>query len=380
MKKLVVCCLFFICAASAFALETPDSIIRVGILENIQSFFLSCEGSFALVEIGNGKKIEFASPKTLQVKFSEGGFLIEGDFYKAPLRAVSLESGKALKADGRRYSDSLLIRKASKGGFHVINELGLDGYVNGILPKEVNSRWPLESLKAQAVASRTYALRNLHRHDSEGYQLCSKVHCQVFGGLESETKETTRAVSETHNEIALYEEEPAQTYFFSNCGGRTENPRNVWENSSAPKYLGGVRCKFCGGGGHYTWEKQVGGDLIANALLKGRVIVVPPIHAVKTISKSKSGRALVLAIQHDGGEIKILSSRFRMLLGPDKIRSTQFDKIKKSGDGFLFQGHGWGHGVGMCQEGARGMALKGYAYKKIIQQYYPGVKIKKFED
>ncbi len=379
MKKIFI---LLLCAAgfsAAFADDEPDSIIRVAILENVLNFSLSCDGRFALVELETGKRTSFGNKEKLSARGSGDGLLVEGKLYKLPLRAVSLDKNKFMIADGRHYRDSLLIRKASRGGVHVINELGLDGYVNGILPREVSASWPREALKAQAVASRTYALRNLHRHDSEGFHLCATVHCQVFGGLESEKEETSQAVADTHNEIALYHDEPAETYFFSNCGGYTEDPKYVWEKSDAPRYLKCVRCRYCKSGGHFEWEREVSGANII-AALSNKYEVTAPLHSIKISSKSRSGRALAFTVLHDDGSIKIPSSRFRMLLGPEVVRSTLIRKIKKSGSGFIFEGRGWGHGVGMCQEGARSLALKGKKYKKIIAFYYPGVKIKKFED
>ena len=174
--------------------ETPDSIIRIGVLENARSFNLSCEGGLALVELNTGRKVKLSGRSSYLVTPSRDGVFIAGMNLKIPVRVMSLKGGKPIRIDGRRYRDTFILRKSPEGGIHVINELGLDGYVYGILPKEVNPAWPLQALKAQAVASRTYALHNLHRHDAEGYHLCATVHCQVYGGLDGESPQTNRAV------------------------------------------------------------------------------------------------------------------------------------------------------------------------------------------
>lgn len=260
-----------------------------------------------------------------------------------------------------------------KGGVLVIDELGLDDYVKGILPREMSPQWPPEALKAQAVASRTFALRNLNRHGSEGYDLCSTVHCQVFGGRESEDERTNRAVDETHNEILLYKDTPAGAFFFSNCGGRTKDPVNVWDKSERVPYLRSVRCKYCKSGPHYSWQNEVSAEKIANDLTRAELVVVPPLRSIRAESES-------ILVRHGAGRLKVRASKFRAMVGANLILSTHITHIKKIPGGFLFKGRGWGHGVGMCQEGAKGMALKGAGYAKILKFYYPGTKLKKFGD
>ena len=114
--------------------------------------------------------------------------------------------------------------------------------------------------------------------------------------------------------------------------------------------------------------------------MKGRYKVRSPIRSIRISSYGKSGRARFLKIKHAGGELVIRASHFRLSLGPETIRSTFISELKKSGDGYLFRGKGWGHGVGLCQEGARGMAAKKSKYKKIVSFYYPGAKISEWED
>ena len=367
-------------AGALHGLDSQEGIIRIGVLENARSFNLGCEGGLVLVELNSGRTLKLDARTVYMVAASAKGVSVAGKILKPPLRMTSSDKGKYIRINGKRYRDAFLIKKSSKGGIHVINELGLDGYVFGILPQEVGRTWPLEALKAQAVASRSFALHNLHRHDAEGFHLCATVHCQVYGGLDGEKEQTSRAVDQTHNEILLYKGEPANTFFFSNCGGKTEDPRNAWENSSAPPYLRAVRCKYCRQGGHYEWERSVSEDDLLQALIKNHYPAVPPIRVIRVASIDSSGRAKLMIVRHAGGEFKIRSGKFRMMLGPDVVRSTFFSNIKRTRDGFTLQGKGWGHGVGMCQEGARGYALKGAGYRKILQFYYFGTKLKKFKD
>ena len=155
------------------------------------------------------------------------------------------------------------------GRLTVINELGLEDYINGILSKEVNPDWPLESLKAQAVISRTYVLKNLRKHEKQGFDVCTETHCQVYGGVESEDKRTSAAVAATRAEVLVYKGELAQSLFHASCGGHTENPNCVWTwESDAPEYLKGVKDDFCADSPHQLWTSTVGAGFIGSKLIK----------------------------------------------------------------------------------------------------------------
>ena len=342
------------------------AVILVAVLVNVQSVQLDCDGGFSIQELEGGKTFEFNVPLKI---------FDEGNVFRLPARVKSLEKDKFLTVNGRRYRGTLILRKARGagewGGIHVIDEIGLEDYVNGILPLEVGSKWTMEALKAQAVASRTFALHSLNRHHAEGYDLCSKVHCQVFGGLEIEDERTNRAVTETRNEILLYKDKPAGTFFFSNCGGRTQDPVNVWGKSERLPYLKSIHCKYCKSGPHYLWKSKISGQDIAEALLSKHIFVILPLRSIRATSEN-------IWIRHRDGEVKLRAAKFRSMVGVDLIRSTHITKIKKTSSGeFTFQGKGWGHGVGMCQEGTKGMALKGIRYTKILEFYYSGTKLKK---
>ncbi|OGR87380.1 MAG: hypothetical protein A3A86_02300 [Elusimicrobia bacterium RIFCSPLOWO2_01_FULL_60_11] len=323
---------------------------------------MDCEGGFDVKELQSGKVLRFKEA----VKISP-----ESQVFRLPVRVTSRVKGRFLTVNTLRYRGALIIRKASKGGVHVIDDIELDDYVKGILPREAGAGWPSEALKSQAVASRTFALRSLGRHASEGYDLCSTVHCQVFGGLESEDERTNRAVADTHNEILLYKGNPAGTFFFSNCGGRTLDPVDVWERSENVPYLRSIRCDFCRSAPHHFWENTVSAEDIAAALIRARIVVVPPLKSIRV----SAGNVL---IRYGTGQVKLRAARFRAMLGANIIRSAHIDKVKRSGGGFVFSGRGWGHGVGMCQEGAKGKAEKGAGYAKILKFYYPGAKLEKF--
>ncbi len=356
----------------------PETTVRIAILEKAASFNLNADGSYA-VEIGGGEEKVFSNENIYLVKAGTEGILIGDRWFAPPVRVVPKEEGKALRVNGRRYRDAIVIRKNAANQITVVNELKLDEYIYGILPREVSPDWPIESLKAQAVVSRTFALKNLGRHRSEGFNLCSKVHCQVYGGFESEYETTNRAVDETRDEVVTFEGALANTVFFSNCGGRTEEPRNAWESSAFPPYLKSVRCRFCKEGGHFSWSRKLSPEEIVQAVRKKGYGIKPPVRSVKISSTGRSGRAKFLKLQNAGSTVVIRASHFRISLGPDLVKSTLITDIRKVKGGYLLKGKGWGHGVGLCQEGALGMAKQKHAdYKKIILFYYPKTKVSKW--
>ncbi len=357
--------------------DIPENILRVAIVENAESVNINAAGGFTLYDLNSGAKKTLSGRSIYLIKPKPKGISIGQDSLGLLVRVMAGE-GEYVRVNGRRYRGTVLMRNSGRNSLTVINELGIDEYLFGILPKEVSPDWPMEALKAQAVVSRSFALKNLGRHVSEGFNLCSKVHCQVYGGMEGEHEKTNEAVENTYNEVVLYKEDLANTLFFSNCGGKTEFPGNAWESSASPPYLKPVRCKYCKSYRHHSWEQSVSPERIADALRKFGI--GEPIRSVAIAAKGSSGRAASLKIRSASGSATVRASQFRMSLGPDVIRSTLITRIRKANGLFYFYGRGWGHGVGLCQEGARGMAERKKSYRKIVQFYYPGTKIERIEN
>jgi stage II sporulation protein D len=362
-------------ASSVRAGDGPARQIRIGILEDQESVTVSGESAWSATDPETGRKTDFGAKDSFLIKEEDERIELGDAVFGKSLRIASEDELSCVKVNGKRYRGTVTLLRRNSGRFAVINELNIEDYVRGILPLEVSASWPPESLKAQAVISRTFALRSLGRHGSEGFDLCNRTHCQVYGSRESEKESTDRAVAETEAQVLFYGDDLANTVFFSNCGGRTEESSNAWETESSPRYLNPVRCRYCRNEKHYEWTQTLSQEQIARALEKCGERCELPLRSFKVSSKGSSGRAKTLAFQHRGGTAKLRASRFRMAIGPNLLRSTLLVKIRKTGSGFQIQGRGWGHGVGLCQEGAKGMALKGKSYGKILKLYYPGTQI-----
>jgi stage II sporulation protein D len=222
------------------------------------------------------------------------------------------------------------------------------------------------------VASRTFAYHRIieARKRTSNYDLDATVLSQVYRGIAKEKPSTNHAVETTSGEVILHGGGPILSYFHSTCGGKTVNDRYVWKTSDKP-YLEGVRCGFCGGSTRFTWESKLSLDEIRSRLATRH----GAIGAIRSISFSrKDDRVTSVTIKHGGGVVKLTGNDFRLLFPGDTIQSLYFTSKKVKG-GLVLQGNGWGHGVGMCQWGARGMAQKGYGYKRILNHYYSGVRI-----
>ncbi|MEE9316373.1 MAG: SpoIID/LytB domain-containing protein [bacterium] len=356
----------------------PETIIRIGILENVYSANISADGGFEVIDLGTGKKVRLKSSSIYLVLSTSKGIRIGNKIFSPSLRFNSLSDGEMLRVNGRRYRDGIKISLNNKGNLNVINELGVEGYIYGVMTREVSPEWPIEALKAQAVVSRTYVMKNLGKYDKQGFDLSATITSQVYGGGESEDPRTSKAVDLTQGEVVTYKGELIKSFFHSNCGGHTEDVTNVWEGEGRLPYLKGVVCPFCKKTHQYYWEKTIKKKMLEQKLNE-KGYNVEDIKKIKILGRSSSGRVTYLKIYHQRGRLKIKASRFRMVMGPNLIKSTLF-AMEHIGNRIKFYGRGWGHGVGMCQWGAKGMAERRANYRQILRYYYPKTKIEKWED
>jgi len=367
-------------AASGGAQKIQESIVRIGIVQNAASVNISGDSSYYIYEMNTGKQTDLKPNDDYLVRCRDGNIYFNGTYFSSPVRLVADDSTGRVRINGRRYRDSVML-KCNKNKLTVINELGIENYLYGILPREVNPNWNAEALKAQAVVSRTYALRNMRRHMKDGFDLCTQTHCQVYGGVESEDLRTTLAVNNTRAEVLTFGGALAQTLFHASCGGHTENPDFVWVwERKSPAYLSGRRDTFCSDSPHNAWKNLLSPSFIQKRLSKAGYTLGEIKNISATGGKDSSGRTKLLKIIHTGGTLTIPAPKFRLAVDPWLIKSVLFTGIVRYRDGYEFRGKGWGHGVGMCQWGAKSMADKSYNYREILHHYYPGATVEKWDD
>lgn len=249
----------------------------------------------------------------------------------------------------------------------VVNVLSLDDYLVGLMNMEISSRWHMEVLKAQAVVARTYALYRKEIKKGELYHLESSVMDQVYEGGNVEDVASAIAVFSTKGEILVYDGKIIPAFYHSTCGGHTESSKEVW--GFYHPSLKGVKCDFCIDSPNYSWGYRVSLRELENLIgIKGIV-------GVDIVERTSTGRVKKLIIRTGNGNHRISGSDLRKSVGYENLKSTNFS-VSFSGGDIIFKGKGSGHGVGLCQWGAKKMAEMGYNYREILQFYYPGSRIK----
>lgn len=290
-----------------------------------------------------------------------------------------------------RFRGAIEVGKDLEGGLFVIGELPFEDYLKGIA--EVPRSWPLDALKAQVVAARTYALNRLERGSDEGralgYDLCATTACQVYVGMGVEAgprgERWVRAVEETAGEVLLYEGEPASTYYSSTSNGRTYPVEQVFGGESVP-YLRGVVEQDDRESPLAEWEVRMPLDDLARFLASegawsgGRITEV--VDRGKRIVVRGGGERARFAREDLRDALNSTAScldpdypstepdGYRL---PQTIPSDWYD-LRQEGAAAVFRGRGWGHGVGMVQWGAKGKADRGLAYGDILAAYYGGLR------
>jgi|688.fasta_scaffold27553_7 stage II sporulation protein D len=249
--------------------------------------------------------------------------------------------------------------------FSVINYLSLEDYLLGTLGSEMSPSWELEALKAQAVASRTYALHMIQNPRNEEYDLEKTTQDQVYGGVEAENPRIKEAIFQTRNQILLFNKTPIKAFFHSRCGGSTETPQVVWNHQQGyPQKK--VSCPYCIKF-PFVWQTIVK----AEEILKAIGFTFPSTFRMESAGRSPSGRLASLKVVSGPHQTLLGADVLRSRLGYAKLKSAKFD-WHQEGDEISFQGVGNGHGVGMCQWGARYLAQQGKNYREILSHYYPG--------
>lgn len=302
-----------------------------------------------------------------------------------PLKLASLTSKTGmLKTEGGRYRGKLHVQTSENNqGCDVVNEISLEEYLESLLAKEMHNSWPAEALKAQAVAARSYAFYKIKTKEvakTKGfetfYDLENSEKHQVSGSFFDVTQSTFKAVRETAGEMLFASNgELTPIFFHSKCGGRTLTPGQVWSNEV--NGYSSVDCPYCHKHGMKPWD----GNIDLARLTEG---LKTALHRFRGIRASGKTIRLIEDKRTDshlkfylGDEFHVLKkSRLRGTLGRNTLPSNYFNLTVKD-NAISYQGTGFGHGVGMCQFGAKELALRGYNYKQILNHYFPQLVLRK---
>lgn len=308
----------------------------------------------------------------------------------APAAARGLVS-----VNGRPYRGRVTVIR-DRTGVTVINTVGLEDYLSGVVPAEMGRRDPseAEALAAQAIISRTFAIRNLGKRAGEGFDLYATVVDQVYGGVTAENALTTGAVQRTTGQVLTWQGSPIDAFFFSTCGGRTAAGTEVYAGANRP-YLKSIRDlddsgqPWCRISPRYQWREEWSAEQLRGVLrqsLPGATGTPPEeagtVSGVSVATRTGSDRVATVTVQLRRGPVDVRGPAVRQVLHPPGetlLRSAFFRLTEVRTDGrlqrLIAEGNGAGHGVGFCQWGAVGRARGGQDALTILTAYFPGTTV-----
>lgn len=297
--------------------------------------------------------------------------IVNETFSKIPAKDEKIEKLGSMKGDllvmGVHYTGNINVLRGSSG-LYLVNELPLEDYVKDVVAVEVGPDWETEALKAQAVISRTYALYQKMRNGNSIYHIASSVLHQLYKGNNHDAK-AANAVSATKGEILTFDNQPIAAFFHSTSGGSTENPEDVFGRSYPYLKAIGTNSDLSP---YSAWEKRIPISEIERALN------ITQIKEILINSYTSTNRVKNLKITTNYGTTTVNATDLRKLLGWSRLPSTNF-RITHDGDFIIFEGKGYGHGVGLCQWSSLQMAREGKSYREILSFFYPGTTIKLYE-
>ena len=360
----------FIMGCSPTPQYIKKTVVKVNAQKDVRVLLLKTKEK---VKISSESKTKVREAKSGQIVWDSPKFsaVFDADQLIAPIVIEGWDS--PIFVNGVPYRGDIELHNIV-GVINVVNVIAMNDYLKGVVPCETPATWPIEALKAQAVAARTYCYYHINTGGQNTlYTLDATVRSQVYKGFSAEKPESSRAVDETDGVIITENNKPIIAYFHSTCGGVTIKNNYVWSGAGLD-YLKGTKCGYCGKSPHFTWEQKLSLDEITKAV-RVKYKNVDKITRISFIKKDS--RVTEIKLFYNSGSMRMSGNDFRLMFQPQVIKSLYFTSQKEGESGLLLKGRGYGHGVGMCQWGAKGMADSGLGYKDILSHYYNSVKVAK---
>jgi stage II sporulation protein D len=378
-----------------------DPEIRIGLVTDAPSLTVGGASQLGVTGPDGSHLWTIPQREVWQVTFAGSTFSLSSrGWSSAPLESVTLaptDPNGLVRVNGRSYRGMLTLL-SGPSGLTAVNRVGLEAYLLGVVSSEMGRRAPgdQEALDAQAIVSRTYALRNLGRWKAKGFDLTAGINDQVYGGQAVESPEGWRAVTSTRGRVLTYNGNPIEAFFYSTCGGRTAAGVEVFRGAARP-YLRSIADEsetgsvYCSISPRYRWREEWTGEALRATLQRN----LPPVGGlrgedvrqvtdVRVIRRSSSGRVDQLGIALGGPEVRVEGSAIRQVMrstSGEPLRSTMFNVVTTGGGKqvthLTVEGMGAGHGVGFCQWGAVGRARAGQGYPQILAAYFPGTRLER---
>jgi len=389
--------------------------------------FLLYDGSWSvLAKRGSGEFLSTGTYLAIKGDSTTPGLLLP--FKQQAVFFMSQSPDGLIAIEGRRYRGMLKMTPAGGGNIQVVNELGIEEYLYGVVPLEITSSWHEEALKAQAVAARTYTIANLSKWAKYGFDVSANTGDQLYGGYDVENLRTNKAVDETAGQVILYNGEPITAFYHADSGGRTEACSDVF--SAELPYLQPVEDLIYANSPHSEWQVILSKKDISDRLSSSGQNI-GEIRQISVVERSQAGRVTKLLLKGSLGEVLLEKSQIRTVLG---LKSNFFDllgennslsavvasgenlkrdmqlegksiitangqalffskeafiladgtskvlRAQGSKDVYTFLGRGYGHGVGLSQWGAKAMAENGYNYVDILLHYYRNTQVENMSE
>lgn len=356
-------------AADQSASATALKIVRVLLADNQSSTEIKHSGRVYIYSQDLEKKYKVSAGGTLTVRFAGSGHVQVGTLKSNQPITIEPAKDTLLTWNGNVYAGKLVIVPAQHT-FILVEHVDLENYLYGVLPYEMSYSWPIEALKAQAVAARTYTLKTLEHSKNKYFDLYSDVRSQMYKGGGKQYPSVKEAVDATKNKVLTYNDKLFYTYYHGNCGGGTDDVKSWNPHASSIKPLSGASCAYDSHSKSYSFKQEIPYAKVSSYV---HGIGLPgSVKSVKVAHRTSTGRATKLTVHSSKGTKTIACNNFRLAVG---LRSCKLTKLQLSGKTLYAAGHGYGHGIGMCQDGANGMAKAGKNYEQILKNYYPGAKI-----
>ena len=364
-------------------LKTPPNI-RVLLHNNIKEIQIEINQPYSISDFKSNEIL--ADRENLKKSVM---YLKSGDFRTRPLASdsthntpttfvktngnVSIFTNKGfVELNESKYCGKLILVPNEDNRFSILEEIGIEEYLPGVIEGEMPIMWNDDALQAQVIAVRTYAIYKRKINANALYHI-NKLDLAYNGSYMNQTK-TKEIVGKTRGTVMVYDWKLFPGYFHSTCGGHTEDINLVFNLKSIPP-LSGVDCGYCKDSKYYHWMKKLGRNEI-QIKLNATKSKVKKIRNITTEQIGPGGHCSTIKIDHAGGTKRVNANDFRLIIGPNNLRSTSFS-IKNIGNSFIFEGSGWGHGVGLCQYGTQKMAKSGFRWYDILRHYYPEIDLVK---
>ncbi|MBN1918247.1 MAG: SpoIID/LytB domain-containing protein [Verrucomicrobia bacterium] len=349
--------------------------IRVALLEGVREVRIGGEKRVTIRTQPNGRTVFSDKPGTrgVVVEHTSNGVTVGGRRYEAERIEARVDGDAGITINGRAYRGRITVLR-NRHDLTVVNTLGIEAYTRAVVPAEMLASSGEEALEAQAIVVRSFGAFHVQRNGKQPFDIpAGRI---VYKGMDQEDPRTSKAVDATRGVVLTYRGTLMLPYFSSCCGGYTEYAHNVWGGEQLTTRP--VQCPYCKGTRHYEWRAEITSSELSRKL---KPAGVTNIVALRVKERSTSGRRITkLEVTHVSNDetykVTVTLNRFRLLVGPERVRSG-LCTIRPQNGSFVFEGRGWGHGVGMCQWGAIVMADKGKSYKQILAFYFPHSRLKR---